>query len=100
MHPPRVPLDFRQQSLGYGHTRFLDRDTGMFWPGLVFLLLVVWCLWRAFQPGGEFSSRWPMPPIDRDHPILFWTTAAVYVAIGCGALYFCICGLFGMSPGL
>jgi hypothetical protein len=41
------------------------------WFGLLMIALGAVNLWLGLQAGGTFPSVWPMPRIDRDHPILF-----------------------------
>ena len=59
--------------------------------GLCICAISGWNLWTGLQPDGEFLTRWPFPPADRDHPILFWSAAfgcMLGVAIGFGMVLY------------
>ena len=68
------------------------------WIGAMMVVVAGWVLWRGFGPNGEFPSRWPFPPADRNHPVLFWTSAMAIAAIGLVGLWMIGCGLLGVKP--
>jgi len=41
------------------------------WFGLMMIALGAVNLWLGLRDGGTFPYAWPMPRIDREHPMLF-----------------------------
>src|ERR1700679_2930410 len=39
--------------------------------GLCISAVCAWNLWFGLRPDGGVTTRWPFPPANRDHPILF-----------------------------
>jgi hypothetical protein len=97
MHPPRIPIDFASQYRGYGKWHLTDQDTGIFWFGVVFVLGASWNLYTGFRDD-EFLSRWPLPPADREHPVMFWSAAVGNTIVVLAGLDFMISGLVGINP--
>ena len=99
MHPPRVPLDFDFRYQGNGKFHIASGDTGAFWFGALLGFGMAWNLWRGLRKDGNFGwGDWISPPADRDHPVTYWTAAAVNVVLMLAGFYMMLCGLIGLEP--
>ncbi|MBV9990792.1 MAG: hypothetical protein JOZ72_05810 [Alphaproteobacteria bacterium] len=97
MHSPRIPLDFDFPYAGYGRWHIASGDTSAFWFGMIMMLGMAWNLRQGLRKGGEFGL-FPIGPADRDHPVTFWTAAAIHAALLLIGAYFVLCGLIGLTP--